>query len=79
MILPQILRDHILHTVQQDLCDENSLFNQEIWGIIERAASLRRQCPICNEWFSPTRTDARYCTDACRFRAYRKRKKKTES
>jgi hypothetical protein len=30
-------------------------------------------CPVCNETFEPTRTDAKFCSGACRQRAYRHR------
>jgi hypothetical protein len=32
-----------------------------------------RQCDSCGETFDPTRTDARYCSNACRQRAHRRR------
>jgi hypothetical protein len=37
-----------------------------------------RKCKTCGETFEPTRTDARYCTPACRQRAYRGRKAVTD-
>jgi hypothetical protein len=36
---------------------------------------LRRKCAACREWFSPTRSDARYCSPGCKQRAYRRRRK----
>jgi hypothetical protein len=33
-----------------------------------------RACVVCGTEFVPTRSDARYCSDVCRQRAYRKRK-----
>jgi hypothetical protein len=33
-----------------------------------------RRCEVCNETFTPKRADARYCSNACRQDAYRKRK-----
>jgi hypothetical protein len=33
-----------------------------------------RRCEVCEEAFTPTRSDARYCSSACRQDAYRKRK-----
>jgi hypothetical protein len=33
-----------------------------------------RECDGCGETFTPTRSDSRYCKDACRQKAYRKRK-----
>ena len=45
----------------------------------ERRARLRVQrhliCAGCRRDFTSTRVDARYCTDACRFKAYRRRLK----
>jgi hypothetical protein len=47
----------------------------------ERVAAERRrvkrearQCEVCDEEFTPARSDARYCSNACRQDAYRKRK-----
>jgi hypothetical protein len=34
-----------------------------------------RACDVCGETFTPRRADARYCSPACRQRAYRKRRK----
>ena len=40
----------------------------------ERRRRLRSQvCTGCRRSFIPTRKDARFCSDACRFRAYRGR------
>jgi hypothetical protein len=36
---------------------------------------LTRRCEGCHERFTPQRVDARYCSPACRQRAYRKRHK----
>ena len=38
---------------------------------IERGAYT---CPCCGEQFLPIRADARYCSNACRQKDYRKRK-----
>ena len=40
----------------------------------KRAASRRSTCGACGEQMSPSRSDAYYCTNACRQQAYRKRK-----
>ena len=32
-----------------------------------------RDCPVCHETFEPTRTDAKFCSSACRQKAYRER------
>jgi len=32
-----------------------------------------RECPACGERFQPRRSDSKYCSSACRQRAYRKR------
>jgi hypothetical protein len=41
----------------------------------ERRSDARgtRQCDSCGETFEPSRTDARYCSNACRQRAHRRR------
>jgi hypothetical protein len=39
----------------------------------QRRAELRAVCAVCNETFSPRRADARFCSDACRQKAYRQR------
>jgi hypothetical protein len=39
-----------------------------------RGRVIRRQCLSCTREFFPTRIDAKFCADACRFRAYRARK-----
>jgi len=33
-------------------------------------------CGVCGQVFWPTRVDAHYCSDACRMKAYRKRKRR---
>ena len=33
----------------------------------------RRKCQACRRWFMPSRSDARFCSAACRQRAYRRR------
>jgi hypothetical protein len=33
-----------------------------------------RNCEVCEEQFEPKRSDARYCSNACRQDAYRTRK-----
>jgi hypothetical protein len=38
-----------------------------------RRAARRMVCAGCRQEFSPARRDARFCSDACRFRAYRAR------
>jgi hypothetical protein len=47
----------------------------------EKTAAERRRvrheektCAVCDELFVPKRCDARYCSNACRQDAYRKRK-----
>ena len=39
----------------------------------EARALEPRECEQCSETFEPTRSDARYCSSACRQRAYRQR------
>jgi len=33
----------------------------------------RRKCAACRDWFTPSRTNVRYCSPACKQRAYRAR------
>jgi hypothetical protein len=35
----------------------------------------RRKCRACHEWFASARADARFCSAACKQRAYRRRLK----
>jgi hypothetical protein len=35
----------------------------------------RRKCQACHDWFTPKRDDARFCSPACKQRAYRRRLK----
>ena len=50
------------------------------WGMSVAANVLHRQCAECPNWFSvhpsSSRPEKLYCSDACRMRAYRKRKGK---
>jgi hypothetical protein len=38
---------------------------------------LTRRCESCHEEFTPTRSDARYCSGACRQRSHRQRQRET--
>jgi len=38
------------------------------------ATTSERSCETCGETFAPPRSDGRYCSNACRQKAYRKRK-----
>jgi hypothetical protein len=40
-----------------------------------RIEPLARACADCGEYFTPSRADTRYCSDACRQHAYRERKR----
>ncbi len=48
------------------------------WGMAIAAEKEHRQCAECTNWFgvsvASARADKVYCSDACRMRAYRKRK-----
>ena len=48
------------------------------WGMSLAAGIIHRQCAECPAWFSvhpgSGRPEKQYCSDACRMRAYRKRK-----
>jgi hypothetical protein len=50
---------------------DNAAYLRE-WRARRRAAR-RVLCFGCRQEFSPARRDARFCSDACRFRAYRAR------
>jgi hypothetical protein len=39
-----------------------------------RTTPAERACEVCEEMFTPKRADARYCSNACRQDAYRKRR-----
>jgi hypothetical protein len=43
-------------------------------AIARRVEPTERECVVCSERFTPARSDARYCSAACRQDAYRKRK-----
>jgi hypothetical protein len=45
----------------------------EQWRELRRARRANKACPSCGETFTPPRSDGRYCSPACRQRAYRKR------
>ena len=37
--------------------------------------TVRVRCKVCGEWFSAERQSRRFCSDACRMKAYRKRRR----
>lgn len=39
----------------------------------ERSKSRSRRCRVCSKTFKPQRSTARYCSDACRKKAFRRR------
>jgi hypothetical protein len=41
---------------------------------LRRVVRQERSCAVCGETFTPPRCDGRYCSSACRQRAYRGRK-----
>jgi hypothetical protein len=43
-------------------------------AIARRVEPTERECVVCAERFTPARSDARYCSPACRQDAYRKRR-----
>jgi hypothetical protein len=45
-----------------------------IYRRARNTAATERLCDVCGERFTPKRSDARYCSNACRQDAYRKRK-----
>ena len=56
--------DPSVHRIQCECC-------RSLKKRIERGAYT---CPCCGEQFLPIRADARYCSNACRQKDYRKRK-----
>jgi hypothetical protein len=44
---------------------------------LRRLARADRKCPGCSRTFTPPRSDGRYCSPACRQRAYRQRQRDT--
>lgn len=44
------------------------------WPVAEVERDERRLCAVCDDYFSARRADARYCSNACRQDAYRKRR-----
>jgi hypothetical protein len=53
------------------------------WGISLAANVMHRQCETCSVWFavhpSSGRPEKKFCSDACRMRAYRRRKNRKRS
>jgi predicted transcriptional regulator len=43
-------------------------------GLAPRSNAVPLTCPICDDSFTASRTDRRYCSNACRQDAYRRRK-----
>jgi hypothetical protein len=50
---------------------------QRIWRLRRRALRIEF-CVVCERPFVPRRSDAQHCGNACRFKAYRARKKASE-
>jgi len=44
-----------------------------------QARGWKRKCPTCNEPYVAMRYDMRHCSNKCRQKAYRQRKKETEA
>ena len=56
------------------LCDSCAMESENARRREERrVARAGRVCPVCGVAFDPPRSDARYCSAACRQRAYRRR------
>lgn len=57
------------------VCDDRCRHEANLQRQRERRARERRtDCETCGETFTPARSDAKYCSDACRQKAYRERK-----
>lgn len=46
--------------------------------VVREVTTIQHRCCVCGTWFEPERSDAAYCTQVCRSRAYRRRKKVEE-
>ena len=44
-------------------------------SVTRPTVTLRLRCKVCGERFSATRRSAKFCSDACRMRSYRKRRR----
>jgi hypothetical protein len=47
-------------------------------GLEKRARELEKVCEVCGEQFTATRRDTKSCSDGCKQRAYRQRKKEAQ-
>lgn len=41
--------------------------------------AVEHRCEFCSRWFVPRRSDAQYCSDTCRVKAYNRRRKENRS
>src|SRR5262249_3300269 len=82
----KLLRSHLYGDVPESVVRARRALADIHWlidhGVIDNEWQLRfvkmaATCETCNREFTARRVDARYCSSACRQRAYRQRK--TES
>lgn len=72
-VLNQVTRRVRRHTFCSDTCEKEYHIQRQA-AERRRKADLEKRCPVCEEDFTAGRSDARYCSNACKQRAYRRRK-----
>ncbi len=65
-----LLRARMLASVVRDSCCDRACRKQS-----EKIVQQNVACACCCEQFTPIRSDSQYCSDACRQRAYRERRR----
>jgi predicted nucleic acid-binding Zn ribbon protein len=69
-------RNHLRYFVCSDQC-RIAIYNANARGKLNERGQRRpvpkRPCVICGELFTPKRSDAIYCSDACKQRGYRRK------
>jgi hypothetical protein len=50
-------------------------YGLQLRSVTDNLARMRR-CPACRQLFEPTRSDARFCSNRCRQKRYRRRHRK---
>lgn len=74
-VLNQVTRRRRRHTFCSDACEKEYHAARQA-NRRREAAMLEKECATCSAAFTAARSDARYCSDACRQKAYRMRKKR---
>ena len=73
-------RSNLTDESVEEYCDQNGFSSEIKEGFIvdKMRPSQRQQCISCGGEIRSVRVDARLCSQACRSREYRKRKKKAQ-